>query len=53
MQMKRGGLMVSALASGLQMNGSGASLDLLQSLVWALVGDIVLCIWARYFTLTV
>lgn len=51
MQMKRGGLMVSALASGL--NGSGASLDLLQSLVRALVGDIVLCIWARYFTLTV
>ena len=36
---KCGGLMVSALVSG--------------SLVRALAGDIVLCSWARLFTLTV
>ena len=38
---RRGGLMVSALVSGRAVR------------VQALVGDIVLCSWARHFTLTV
>ena len=43
---RRGGLMVSAFDSG--------SSDLARVIqVWGLAGDIVLCSWARHFTLTV
>ena len=45
---RRGGLMVSAVASWLVRSTPERAVR-----VRALAGDIVLCSWARYFTLTV